>query len=693
MESLACSLGSPGVRGSASYNETGECIEEEFEMFSGRKHQGPPLKILMDTMKRPPKQRLGYLSGAQFMTFVIVLVGGFAWMYADGLTVDSRLPEASISGLVTRVAYQLQQQPVTPNVHLPMIQNTDIPEEQKDSSASTTYYVSKSGSNADGLSWETAWNELNQIQWNVVRPGDIILLDGGESQAIYTTRLTIRTSGASKKPITIKLADEKGRDGQVVIFGGRSTPLPYCEQETYEYVTEGVRQTGILVRNAAWVVVDGRKWRGIAIYGHNRYGIELYGNTDNITIRNVDIFDNGAAIQRDGVWYSDFPGVNLGGTNITFERALVHDNGQDAFQWHEAIEDFTLRESWLYNSRRHPYLNEAFNWCSHTDGIQIYNGGPQYGFVIEETIFGPALSNGVLMGQALQPSGIQATVHEAVFRDVLFIKATDNNLAGFRDTKSEDWVIDRATVYCETTLWQCLYLEGSGHSVTNSIFVGSWISLPDGLDSFSNNCQWNTRGFRLGQVVDPLFVDADESDPFALGDYTLQPDSPCAGMGSSLTSVGQLLGQPNPDHVNTELFWEAEEGYIAPPFMITDDFIVQPTATDDFHLSGRASYRFEITTTGDYILNMVVDAPDSGANSLFVNINGEPEDSSMIWDIEVTDGFEERTVSWRGDGSPDANEFVPKVFSLPAGQHELIIRGREGNTRIDQIRLEQTDCE
>jgi len=59
----------------------------------------------------------------------------------------------------------------------------------------------------------------------------------------------------------------------------------------------------------------------------------------------------------------------------------------------------------------------------------------------------------------------------------------------------------------------------------------------------------------------------------------------------------------------------------------------------------------------------------------------------MIWDIDITSGFEERTVSWRGSGTYDANEFVPKVFSLSAGEHELIVRGREGDTRLDQVRV------
>src|SRR5260221_2985401 len=42
-----------------------------------------------------------------------------------------------------------------------------------------TYYVSKNGNNADGLSWTTAWNDVNKINWSALNPGDTIVIDGG----------------------------------------------------------------------------------------------------------------------------------------------------------------------------------------------------------------------------------------------------------------------------------------------------------------------------------------------------------------------------------------------------------------------------------------------------------------------------------------------------------------------------------
>ena len=50
------------------------------------------------------------------------------------------------------------------------------------------------------------------------------------------------------------------------------------------------------------------------------------------------------------------------------------------------------------------------------------------------------------------------------------------------------------------------------------------------------------------------------------------------------------------------------------------------------------------------------------------------------------------TVSWRGNGNdgPASGQYAPKVFTLSAGPHELIIRGREANTTIGTITIAAT---
>ena len=123
-----------------------------------------------------------------------------------------------------------------------------------------------------------------------------------------------------------------------------------------------------------------------------------------------------------------------------------------------------------------------------------------------------------------------------------------------------------------------------------------------------------------------------------------------------------------------------------PPFAVTDGYISQPTGTS-LTEGGRVSYKFTVPDHGEYAVIFEVDAANAGANSLYLNVDAEPEDPVMIWDIPVTTGFETRIASWRGGGTFDNNQFVPKYFLLSPGKHELIIRGREGNTKFKTITI------
>jgi hypothetical protein len=426
-------------------------------------------------------------------------------------------------------------------LHLPWIANPPKP---------ATHYVSKTGSNADGRTWATAWSELDQVDWDVVEPGDTILVDGGATEMIYTTPLVIQKSGTPTHPITIVLASEPGRDGSVVIFGGRSIPLPYCGQRDYQYEREGVHDEGILLDQVSWVVIDGRKWSGFVIYGHGRSGIRLYQPwgayesyplSEHITLRGIEIYDNGHAELRGEEWRPNGEGVELSGRHITFERVIVHDNGQDAFQTGGLIEDITVRQSWLYNTRKNPTREQAFNYCRHPDGIQIYAGGTQHGLLVEETVIGPGFMQGVILGQTSTRNGAQAIVNDVTLRNVLFTKAGNANIMGYPSVKSERWVIDHVTEHCMGECELAIFLEGNDHIVRDSIFFGGHVHLPDGLETSSGNCQWNTSGFELGWTADPAFIDVNERNPLSLDDYALAPGSTCLDKGSSVTSVAQLL--------------------------------------------------------------------------------------------------------------------------------------------------------
>jgi len=117
-------------------------------------------------------------------------------------------------------------------------------------------------------------------------------------------------------------------------------------------------------------------------------------------------------------------------------------------------------------------------------------------------------------------------------------------------------------------------------------------------------------------------------------------------------------------------------------------YIYQPLPAMGVSSGGTAVYNFTITNAGNYEIQALVNAPSQNANSFYVNIDGQPQNSTMIWDImPITSGFEQRTVSWRGTGSENNDQIVPKIFNLNAGPHQIVFVGREPYTALSSFTL------
>jgi hypothetical protein len=155
--------------------------------------------------------------------------------------------------------------------------------------------------------------------------------------------------------------------------------------------------------------------------------------------------------------------------------------------------------------------------------------------------------------------------------------------------------------------------------------------------------------------------------------------------GSVASESTLSVGVPRP---SSSIPFQAGAGAISAPFISATGGISQASlsgVTD----GGRAVYSFTLTSNGNYVIQALVSAPSLTENSFYLNIDAEPQDPAMTWDIlPVTAGIEERFVSWRGSGTAETNQFVPKLFQLTAGTHQLIIRGREPNAVLKGFSLQ-----
>lgn len=419
---------------------------------------------------------------------------------------------------------------------------------QSFASSPVTWYVSKNGNNSGGTSWANAWDELDQINWSVIHPGDTILLDGGSTSMTYTTHISVDASGSSGAPITIQRATEAGHNGTVVFFGGNSTILPYCGQTSTWTESPGTVSDAIDWNGNSWLTFEGNSWDGIQIHGYFYKTINFTGGESNITMRNVEAYDNGIGVLSGGTWSPDHPAVELAGvtSNLTFDRMDFHDNGQDNFQGSGGVNNFTVTNSWLHETRTIPGIpSEAFNLCSHNDGFQLFGSTPSNGITFNNDVLGPGLTNGVIF----QPQITNLTMQNVLILD------PGSNATITNSGASANWIIDHVTSIGQS---DNLTFEGSGNTVTNSILYDGLLLLNDSVASSSNNCTFGTtaaQGTINGQNVDPQFETDLSSYPNHTTDITQYPDlsvlengdfsvksgSPCSSLGSSITSVAGFL--------------------------------------------------------------------------------------------------------------------------------------------------------
>jgi hypothetical protein len=171
------------------------------------------------------------------------------------------------------------------------------------------------------------------------------------------------------------------------------------------------------------------------------------------------------------------------------------------------------------------------------------------------------------------------------------------------------------------------------------------------------------------------------------------------GWAESQTNL-QVEAQPNSGGTgttNTGLIVTATNGVLSGVLMgntvingVSSSYIFLPPPAPGEISSGTAVFNFTVATAGNYEIQALVDAPSTSANSFAVNIDAPPQDPTMIWDImPITSGFQQRIVSWRGNGSANNDQFVPKIFSLSGGAHQIFFKGEQPGTSLASFTLLQ----
>ena len=438
----------------------------------------------------------------------------------------------------------------------------------------TTYYVSAAvSSSGNGTSWAAAWKDTTNISWGSLASGDIIEIDGGTTSSTVTpydfgpsspnpgvncgTTYSPFTVGASN--ITIRRSRATGRNGTVVISGGRTLPLPYCGQVTYTGGSSNAA-IGIDCSGQTGVTIDGQDLSGIIIRGAQN-GLKP-GTAGGNTFRNLEIFDNGFPTSTGtgpagGTYNSDGNGILTAGNN-TYDRLLIHDNGGDEFHSDSSgtgssASGSTVTNCWMGAIRSHPSYNyEPFNDLQqsgggytsiHSDGWQTFTPlGTMTGLSFDHCVVGPGPNQGIFPGDAAGAACNNLTVTNTLFL------APVQKCIGI-SYASNGWTLNQCTFYAP--MLQAASITGNGNSVvTNCIqYGGDFTNSGMTWTGSGSNVAWNFTSSSLPSSVNanPGFGSNPGTGAFVpiatLLTTTLTPSGTYASYGSPLHSLTDLLNR------------------------------------------------------------------------------------------------------------------------------------------------------
>jgi hypothetical protein len=370
------------------------------------------------------------------------------------------------------------------------------------------YYVSPNGNNTDGLTYQTAFNELDQIKWNSLNytGGLDLIIDGGTNGLVYHTALTV-PAGASVSEISTSV--DSGHSGVVYIDGtGSSSTSGINIIGSVNSLNSGSLANAITVRNwsGSGIQISGSIWgvlQGVKVEG-NAVGLEVDGNCNALQFA---IFHNN---------------IN----NIQIKGALSQ-----------------LTDAWIYQN-----YDISPKICTGLSISSLSN------LTVSDCIFGPGLLYGAKASQAGTLSLNNCLLLNATGSNVLLTGASPNlTMVHCTSFMTKDNPIG-GTHCCINCTNDSLPVQ-SHLDISSSIFWGGAVRIPVGqsVDVTARNIEYavtgNTTALASTQK-NPEFISNVASYPdnvsfetLRQSNFALQHRTHATPEGSSITSVSDLLKQ------------------------------------------------------------------------------------------------------------------------------------------------------
>ena len=156
--------------------------------------------------------------------------------------------------------------------------------------AQNNHYVSKNGNNSNGNSWLNAWNDLDEIDWNSVQPGDVIYIDGGVDSMVYSSRITVGRGGTGhQNRITIQRSEEIEHNG-IIYFNGIYCDYPFITidgKDLSKFIILG-NDWGYIVRttsNADWFEYKNALLKCTFVADSGAWGVPMLNHSPHVLVK------------------------------------------------------------------------------------------------------------------------------------------------------------------------------------------------------------------------------------------------------------------------------------------------------------------------------------------------------------------------------------------------------------------------
>lgn len=401
-----------------------------------------------------------------------------------------------------------------------------------------SWYVDNAASGANnGTSWANAWTNTSAVVWGAsgVRTNDTLYISGGTTTKTYDSVLTVSASGTAAFPITIRVGQDAGHNGQAI--------LPAISINTRSYITiNGSRSDSFIPATNVWYLTNVNVANmGIRTTRTNGLGIAVSGDGGiGAVIRYVEVGPHGTTNNVGDIHGIQFLNITTL-TNSRIEYCWIHDIQNDGFNHNSTttapttwdglvIRDTAIERTGddgaqiscsgvtLYRCKLYDHWYPLYN--GHPDQVQFAGQSSKYLKVVNCILGNKA--NSLIIGEHLISDN--GTIGPFLFAGNLFVNTRDwvwNSIQAYGATANA-WR-ENFDISATNGFWTNLYVLNNTvyYQLTTPFQFGR--AQPDG----GTRSVWDLRV--NGAARNNLILDSKYNAPSSFSAFSIHGDGDYAG--------------------------------------------------------------------------------------------------------------------------------------------------------------------